>query len=524
MVLRSRDESEQDSARLRWPDWLSGALLLLLGVLAFGAALGLRFDEGLPSSSAVGSFFFASSRLPPGLVLAVAGWLAWRRSPRLRARATRPDARSKTTALAGRGLFVACILLGLQARLFAAPDLLLPSLSMFLLGAATIWAGAGGFRTMLLPALTICLALPIPSPLDSEILWRLQILSAEGAAGLLSLLGYPIERVGIHLLLDETRFLVVETCSGQRAMLTLALVAVVLRDLFDGAASRSWLIIAISPLLAYFVNIARIAIIVLQSAGEEIQPADDHIGQGLATLAVGSVILFVVGHFVAGRPVERQHDALARWRDWPSRSALACLFALLLVSYGGPAWPPPDPRTPELRDFPEAGHGWTSESVTPDWEFIGLLPRSQLLRRMYERERSGRIDVPHRVALYGVVQDRRHPRSSPWSSKLLQPGRLWEVETRESVYDHTLGRELIRVIATDGTERVLAYSWMVHGESAGVDSMRSFLALERGPFARANARVVLRIEASIDGAGGESGAKQALDRFLFDFREELQAL
>jgi exosortase len=342
-----------------------GLFLVLVG-WAFGSALGLSFEGGLPGRHELGAFFFASSRLPPGLVLAVAGWLAWRRLPGFQSVVRGDQARSSGAQAVALLLFALCVFASGWARLTGAADLLLPAFALFLLALASSWAGWAGMRSMALPALLILFGLPIPSPLDNEILWQLQLWSARGAELLLTLFGVAVERVGIHLVSEDTRFLVVESCSGQRAILTLTLVALILRELFEGRGRRQWLLVVIAPPIAYLVNVARIAIIIAGQAGEEVVVADDHIGQGLATLAAGSIALFVIGHFLAGRPSERPPREPIRWETFPGRSGALCLVLLVMASSLLPPWTRPQSIVPDVRAFPGSRGGWQSEVEVVD--------------------------------------------------------------------------------------------------------------------------------------------------------------
>ena len=65
---------------------LGPVLVGVLGVLAYRALL----QGALASDYGMESWFFRPSPLPPLLVLALAGWLVWRRRERLRSGRERP--------------------------------------------------------------------------------------------------------------------------------------------------------------------------------------------------------------------------------------------------------------------------------------------------------------------------------------------------------------------------------------------------------------------------------------------------
>jgi hypothetical protein len=222
--------------------------------------------------------------------------------------------------------------------------------------------------------------------------------------------------------------------------------------------------------------------------------------------------------------MELQHSDLASWSGGPWRRGLLGLAVMAGTWLIVPAWPLPDRAWPDFDRFPKSGRGWTSELANVDRRFIGSLPQSLLWHRIYEHERKRKLDLDHEVSFYVVVEPADRPRSSPWSSKLLTPGRGWELFESEWSRDYALDREITKGIASDGQQRAVVYTWVARSQGTLIDSLRSLLALERGPFARETPRVVVRLASSIEAAGSEARAKQALDRFIFDFREELLAL
>ena len=65
-----------------------------------------------------------------------------------------------------------------------------------LLGAANLLGGIAALRVIALPAAVLVFAVPIPAPLLNQILWRLQIWTADFTGLLLRVIGMSRARLG----------------------------------------------------------------------------------------------------------------------------------------------------------------------------------------------------------------------------------------------------------------------------------------------------------------------------------------
>ena len=163
------------------------------------------------------------------LPVALSAWLIWQRGTALR---TFPI----TTGIALVLLFSgAGTLLFAGAYLVHAADLLAPSLALYLLGTAALFRGAAGCRRMLLPAVVLCSVVSIPAPLRNEVIWSLQNATTSAAGQLLLATGHTqVAWSGILMHVDDHDFVVIESCSGLRGIELLMLVALIVRELFEG--------------------------------------------------------------------------------------------------------------------------------------------------------------------------------------------------------------------------------------------------------------------------------------------------
>jgi exosortase len=505
-------------------DWILLAAIGLLFSIAFGfIGLGeLSMDVG-SWARRTEYWFFDSSGSSGGLVAAIAGWIAWRRT-RLLSR-TQDGAHPILTG----AFFVASLCVFVWAESNEAFDLLFVVLGLMTACYSLQIAGLRGLRIMALPISILFLALPIPYPLNNEILWALQNWSAYGTDLVMGTLGVDLDRSGAHLGHGEISFLVVEGCSGLRSILTLTLIALVTRELVGGPSRRSWIPVVLAPPLALALNIVRIAAIVLGSSATDPGIATEHTSQGLLVLAVGTVILFYLAHRLAGKtfgraaPEEATQDAAERSR-FPSEMFTGMLLLMCVAKFVIEPWPRPDTR-PVTIDFPERLVGWEAESLDLDYEFLGVLPRGEVEERSYRRSQP--VDrLGHRpVDLLIAASPPDDPRSSPISTKLMLPGRDWQLEETAFVSSYVLGRDVAISVASAPTRRALLYSCSLHDDGFWRDSIRSLLALERGPFARERPRLMIHIatELGIE-KDARVHAKKILDRFLYDFREPFRGL
>jgi exosortase len=517
---------------------LQFGLAALLFLFAF-SPIGRTAESASPLLKQFEYWFFDTRGTSAGLMACLAAWAAWRRLPGLLGKRT-------SYHPVGSGLlFFACVGAFIWAEFNEAPDLHFVSLALLVVSLSFYLGGAVGIRTMALPIVILLLALPIPYPLNSEVLWTLQNWSAMGTEILLRLIGVEIVRSGAQLAHGDVFFLVIEGCSGLRSMLTLTIVSLVIRELFDLRSRRGLGLVLAAPFLAILLNIVRIAVIVLGSSASDQTLGDEHLGQGLVVLAIGASILFVAGHYLArsggAKPgssddttptegVARSSDSDVDFErpEIPTRLVQLCsamLAVLCLASILTTPWPQPTHTRAPTTDIPMQRAGWSATTVELDYPFLGIVPRGFITERDYHR--SNLIDRlgPRSVSILISADASRLPRRSPVSSKLMVPGRGWQTESSEVEYNYALGHEISISLARSTDQQALVYSWSLHDDGFWQDSARSLLALERGPFERPRHRVMVRI-ATIVGKESEARnhAKQILDRFIHDFREPFRAL
>jgi exosortase len=498
----------------------SGAWRVAVFALAALAYAPLLRSSGFTLSRA--SFetaLFRPAPMPALLVIAIAAWLAWRRRERLRALSARPS-----PALAA-GLFAAAAAVSAWAALTRAADLQLASAAAIALAFGAAARGRAGVRALALPAVVLLSGLAIPRPLEAAIVWALQRHAAAGAAALLRALGREVELGSMVLWVGGRQFEVIDGCSGLRGILILSLVALIVRELFSGAGTRAWAVVAIAPLLGHALNVVRIAWVAAGPHPEDRSGfAADHTPQGLAVLGVGTALLYLLGFAlararIATAPIAPEAAPLP-WR------ATAIAFAVLAaITHAVP--PFPAPRDPAAPAFPEAAAGWTSEPLVPDASFVGTLPPGQFVHRRYAKTGSdGRVRTVELLA----VTETPPPLSTTalFSSKLEWPGSGWLVTEARRAPLPILGHEVLlsHAVHASGPERALTYLWRARDAGLARESLRALLALDASPWRRERPRVVVRLVAPTPQGGPVAYdiARRALDVFAADFRDALAAL
>ncbi len=504
-----------------------GLLVLLWAHRGLALGGGVLTDRG-----AAERWLFAADQAPTLPVIALCTWMVWRRRDALASSNDGPR-----PILAGL-LLVPALLLFAWAHHVGSADLLIPCLGLEILGFAAAVKGRDGCRALLLPALVLLLAMPIPSPVYNEVVWRLQTWTTAGSSLLLELAGYDAHHADAMIRIGDRALVVVAACSGLRGMQLLLVAAIAIRELFASAGARMWCVVGVAPLLAMLMNVVRVASIALTDDPEvRVAIASGHLPQGIAVVTVGTFLLYLCGWLLARDRVTESPDRRAssvrgsapstvstvsrpaRWR------VCAYAAALGLVS----VWPTgasPAPSPARVEPPPIAMHqgGWQGRELEHEWLATGELPLDPIVRRRYQRAVGE--GAPEVIDLMIAWADAGRPHAHPFSPKLLLPGPEWSLEERRRARIWALDLEADLVRARSGSAQVVAYHWRVRDEGFWRATMRSLLGLDRIDAGADRARAVVRLSTPIatTGAVARDRAKRSLDRFIGDFRDELAGL
>lgn len=493
---------------------LAGLALLFFGY-AYRALLlqDLAPHSRLPD---IEEFLFSPSGSSPTLIFLGSFWMLSSRWRRLRSSfgtAARP--------WLGLSVLGAAAVVFAWSRYVAVPILLIPSLSLLLIGIGLLLGGLAGARSLLLPALFLLLAVPMPSVLVNGLIYPLQLATARWTTALLDSVGLVASHHAEFITRPDAIFQVIESCSGLRMLETLLMSAVLYSELFRTSWARTVILLASVPALSVLCNQIRVISIVLNPYSHF---AAVHTAQGLVMVVMG--VLFLAGiDALAGRLLGERAGATRSWkvRRTPGLPSLATLASLLVVSLAFAAassaiepWPEPAPLRGLAASLPAQLGDWSARGLKTDHQFLGSTRYDDGFSRRYWRGEE-------HVDLFLARDLRLDPARSLLSRKTELPGARYVVLDRSPA--RILGREVETLVVSDGRNEELVYHVRVGSGSFAFELGRVFLALDRGPLRRPGHLLVLRLNTPIPkGPGGRRAAEERIAGFLAAAETPLRAV
>ena len=492
-------------------EWGLALLVVALAAVAYRALTGFDPDAGLPRGlEGTEELLFEPSTSAPPLIYAITLWLLWRRWPRIR-----PTLGARPQHLGAALFLVPSVALCVWANYVEMPTLLIASLSLGLLGTALWLGGVAALRPVWLPAVFLLFAIPVPTAIVNQLMYPLQLATADTVTSLLSIAGLSIVSHGDRIFYDRTVFQVIESCSGLRSILTILMASVVYQELFYRSRLQSAAIVLAAPFVGLLVNQVRVITIVLNPYS---QFAAVHTAQGLAMIVVGVFMLAgvdaILSRFLADRPRPELADDLTPLLPQARVAALGAMLAVLAAAtLWLEPWKPPEQRYTPLFTLPAALDGWTASGLKLNKEFLGSVTFNEWVHRSYTREQD-RVDV-----LLGA-DFRLHARTNLLSPKTAIPASGWVLGERAQKRLRGDGTAVESFVTRSPRNEALVYRWHYGVESPWVETLRSVLALDRGPLRRTERAVVVRLVTPL---GRAPGTRAAADARLQDFAVLLQS-
>lgn len=396
----------------------------------------------------------------------ICGWMLWRRGGAFE-RIRDPSAHSTLlTGIACAALLASTVLRGWAAYVDAT-QLQLPAIALFLLGGATLVAGVRGARAAVLPALALVLSSPIPAPIVNSVLHPMQIMTAEGVAGLLTLLGVEHRLYGEQIHTTAYVFYVIEGCAGLRTLQTFALALCVYVESLYRNRMQVLVLIAVWPVAAIGVNQLRVLMIAL---APESGLAEDHTIQGVLMIALGIPAIAVLDAWIernssagAPGPPDRCEEATDPMRS-PRRRVVAAVVLCglqLALSFGISARPALKLDTPRAAELPlRFGEFTAYRTIELDSLYMGSVRGSD---HVYRRLRHDSADaLPEQLSddrsdfeLLILVDDHRDRSLDVISRKsaLANPG--WSVVEERSIEIDGVPATYLELRGPGGREEVI---------------------------------------------------------------------
>lgn len=439
-------------------------------------------------------FFFTPDETSPWFVLVLAATFLYIRRERFRRAMV--SVRSPIATALGIGFALLSSLLCLWASYVDTLGLLIPSMSLMLVGGGLYLGGWDGLRAIRLPALFLVLAFPHPAVLLNAVIYPMQLVTAQGSTWILDLVRLNARQSGDLIFASGGKvFEVIETCAGLRSAETLVMASMVYTQIFSRDGLRAILLIVLAPLVGLGVNFLRVVSIVLNP---ESSLSGVHTAQGIVML-VGGVLLLDVLDRVLGRILPGQRPRASVGHPTPSGAgsdpkstvgravAFFCLLSALgCASAALPPWKARPGSVTPIYGIAAKLDGWTAEGLPLDKQFMGTVGFSEWLHRRYSKDGG-----PRSVVVFIGTDNRLEPRVSLISPKTAVTGPGDVVVDRSELGDGSQRIDRILIHSPQGS--TLAYHWSSGVGSLVRESIRSALALDRGLFRRPGRSIVVRV-------------------------------
>jgi exosortase len=526
-------KDDPSASRFRWPTQTMqsmglSVLVVFCVVVAFRAIL--ITPLGLTDPGEFEYWFFIPNRDSGALSVLIAAWFLWNR------RGLLAETRG---ARIGWIHYVAVIVIlptFWWAVWVSAQALLIPVLCLTIATLAGAWGGRRALGLVVMPCATLMLAFPPPAPLQAEIIWRLQALTADGANGVLRLAGYAPQLEGTELRLGHHAFVIIEACSGWRGIQVLSVVALAASELREISFRRALWVVAAAIPLGIGLNVLRVCLVMLTQEELKAEFFENHTPQGIAVLLIGAVVLYAIAIRLqsdrdpvelrdGGPNADEAGTTPSAWRVF----ALSLPIALVGISIMIPMLREPrGPRDQDAYVLPTSLGQWTGTKLRLDYFFPYSTPANPQLHWQYRTP-----DAPSGAKFVDLFIAWETPKPSGLDrmpdSKLLLPASDWTLVSRERAKVWQFGLDAQEAIVARADQSKFSYviAWRVRDRGLLGESLLSLLGLPGcGESENGCPRVVVRITVPIfhDDIDGRRRAKETANVFIDAFILPLKVL
>jgi exosortase B len=172
--------------------------------------------------------------------------------------------------------------------------------------AGAIWAveGRAGLRRFAFPIFFLAFLVPIPGFIVEMATGPLKQFVSAIVAGLLSSLGYAVERSGVVLDMGGHQMLVADACSGMNSIVSLTALTLLYTHLTGPSRPRRWVALLASVVpIAIAANVVRVLFLVLVAYhfGDDAAQGAVHTAAGLLVFGVAFLLLAGLDSLVGAR-------------------------------------------------------------------------------------------------------------------------------------------------------------------------------------------------------------------------------
>ncbi len=272
---------------------------------------------------------------------------------------------------------------------------------------------------VLFPLAFVAFALPPPESVLHVIQQRLQAVTTDASAWVLTACGYPLTRPpgGFLLVLPGGELGIEETCSGVKALTALTAVAAFVAFWKRFGVVRGVLLVAAAVPVVVGVNVLRVTLsgVIQEAAGAEFIRGGWHDALGFGTVLVGLGVVWLLAKCVAPKP--QPIEPLVATGPLPASPwfvaivlTISLVASALVVWHGRTLVPPPVP-TPPLDDLSPTLGEWAEVARPPVPPHVTeLLQPDAIIHREYRNPlgRSATVWVIYWTSAH-AVRGYHHP-------------------------------------------------------------------------------------------------------------------
>lgn len=343
-----------------------------------------------------------------------------------------------------------------------------------LVGLVLCYGGVSLLRVSWLPIAFLLFAIPLPYFIDSQISWRLQLLSSSMGVGLLRALGYAVYLEGNVIDLGNYKLQVVEACSGLRYLYPLLSLSFLMAYIYPARMVWRVLVFLSAIPITVLTNSARIAMVGVLVArwGNGMADGFLHYFEGWVIFLVCQLVLmaeiWVIERFTRKRSFMEVQQQIplppvatptgvfsARWSR-PLVAALVLLVAGWAVALAVGGREEVRPLRANLATFPLELGNWRATESSLSIEVEQALGFSDYVLADY-RDEAGDV-----VNFYTAYYASQRKGVSPHSPQVCIPGGGWVIS---GISDHKVGLndgtplEVVRVVISKDNMHQLVYYW-----------------------------------------------------------------
>jgi exosortase D (VPLPA-CTERM-specific) len=436
-------------------------ILLLLGLLAATlASLG-----GL--SDLVRRWYVQEEYSHGFFIPLISAWLLWQRRDALKASRGAPS-RWGWVLMVASGLM---LVLGEFTSIFLLIQL---AFLVAVTGFVLAYGGMSLLRVSAFPIALLLFCIPLPYFVDSQLSWRLQIISSDLGVSFLRMLGYSVYREGNVIDLGTYMLQVVEACSGLRYLYPLLSVGVLMAYMYPAAWYWRVLIVVSTVPITVITNSARIAIvgILVERWGNSMAEGFLHSFEGwvifiVCQLALLLEILLIERLTHRRRLIDVQQFPLvksvppsgptAELKIQPLLISVGVIFVSFALAQAVSGREEVQPQRTSLRLFPMELSKWRASESSLSVEVEQALGFQDYILADYVSDGSSQ-----RVNFYAAYYATQRKGVSPHSPQVCIPGGGWVIsDIRQVEFGLKDGSPMnaVRVLIDKDGQRALVYYW-----------------------------------------------------------------